>query len=112
MSVLKCFIRTYNLIIILNDVMSRSDLSFVIISYQLKLTKMRAELANLNHCVVPFLNCAAELVLVLLYKRATNVITSTYQHRLFFNVRKYESFLPLLVSTKLKEVLGCHRDYI
>ena len=28
-------------------------------TYQLKLTKMRAELANLNHCAVPFLSRAA-----------------------------------------------------
>ena len=30
-----------------------------ILLYQHKMTKMRAELANLNHCVVPFLSCAA-----------------------------------------------------
>ena len=30
-----------------------------IIPYQLKLTKMRAELANLNHCAVPYLNRTA-----------------------------------------------------
>ena len=29
-----------------------------ILSYQLKLTKMRAELANLNHCAVSFLSRA------------------------------------------------------
>ena len=29
-----------------------------ITSYQLKLIKMRAELANLNHCAVPFLSRA------------------------------------------------------
>ena len=28
-------------------------------SHQLKLIKMRAELANLNHCAVPFLSCTA-----------------------------------------------------
>ena len=28
-------------------------------SYQLKLIKMRTELANLNHCAVPFLSRAA-----------------------------------------------------
>ena len=31
---------------------------YTIWSYQLKLMKMRAELANLNHCAVPFLSCA------------------------------------------------------
>ena len=30
-----------------------------VISYQLKLIKMRAELANLNHCAVQFLSRAA-----------------------------------------------------
>ena len=30
-----------------------------IISYKLKLTKMRVELANLNDCAVPFLSRAA-----------------------------------------------------
>ena len=33
-------------------------ITYVIISYQLKLTKMRAELVNLNHRAVPFLSCA------------------------------------------------------
>ena len=33
--------------------------AFVILSYQLKLTKMLAELTNLNHCAVPFLSRAA-----------------------------------------------------
>ena len=31
----------------------------IVISYQLKLIKMRANLANLNDCAVPFLNRAA-----------------------------------------------------
>ena len=31
----------------------------LIISYQLELTKICAELADLNHCAVPFLTCAA-----------------------------------------------------
>ena len=35
--------------------MSDLLLRFLIISYQLKLIKMRVELANLTHCVVPFL---------------------------------------------------------
>ena len=30
--------------------------SLLIVSYQLKLIKMRAELANLNYCAVPFLS--------------------------------------------------------
>ena len=30
--------------------------TFDVISYQLKLKKMRAELTNLNHCAVPFLS--------------------------------------------------------
>ena len=33
--------------------------SYHIISYQLKLIKVRAELANLNNCAVPFLSRAA-----------------------------------------------------
>ena len=39
-----------------------TDLTFavqIVISYQLKLIKMRAELAGLNQCAVPFLSCAA-----------------------------------------------------
>ena len=41
-----------------NDVII-SSVNIYVISYQLKLTKMRAELANLNHCAVPFLSCVA-----------------------------------------------------
>ena len=38
---------------------SSDELKYIIISYQLKLTKMLTELANLNHCAVPFLRRAA-----------------------------------------------------
>ena len=31
----------------------------IVLSYEVKLIKMRAKLANLNHCAVPFLRCAA-----------------------------------------------------
>ena len=33
-----------------------------VISYQLKLIKMHAELANLNHCAVPFLSLATVIL--------------------------------------------------
>ena len=33
--------------------------TFDIVSYQLNMKKMRTELANLNHCAVPFLSRAA-----------------------------------------------------
>ena len=39
-----------------------------VLSHKLKLKKMRAELANLNYCAVPFLSRAVEkLVLVIFY---------------------------------------------
>ena len=33
---------------------------YILLSYQLNLIKMRAKLANLNHCAVPFLSRAAD----------------------------------------------------
>ena len=43
------------------DVRHELEVGFddVLISYQLKLEKVRAKLANLNHCAVPFLSRAA-----------------------------------------------------
>ena len=50
-----------------------------VLSYQLKLIKMRAELASLNHCAVPFFKPRhRQLVMVLLYNVYCKV--AVYQH--------------------------------
>ena len=61
--------------LIYNDISLLENIAYIwydspteIISYQLKLIKMRAELANLNHCALHLLNrCRCQLVLVLYY---------------------------------------------
>ena len=48
------------------DISEQSAATYI--SYQLKLIKIRAEVANLNHCAVPFLNPRRrQLVLIRLY---------------------------------------------
>ena len=56
-----------------------------VLSYQLTLIKMRAKLACLNHCTVPFFKPRRrQLVLVLLY----NIYTSTFVSA-FFSIKTF-----------------------
>ena len=52
------------------------NLEKMVISYQLKLVKMRAELANLNHCVVHFLSRAAVNLCWYYYNNKTFILDS------------------------------------
>ena len=65
-----------------------------ITSYQIKLIKMRAELANLNHCAVPFLNRAA--VNLCWYYDTTRIRT---------HVTHYSSCLTYFISFTVVKIL-------
>ena len=43
------------MIVFINSLIPNVNVMSNILSYQLKLIKVRAKLANLNHCAVPFL---------------------------------------------------------